>query len=118
MRIGTLAERTGVSERLLRYYEEQDLLHPERLPSGYRVYDEPAVDTVRHIRTLLGLGLNTATIAVVLPCVRDAEDGIVPTCDEMIVRLRAQRDKLTAAITDLEDTQLRLDTVLAAVGQG
>lgn len=112
MRIGTLAERTGVSERLLRYYEEQGLLHPERLPSGYRVYDDTAVDTVRHIRTLLSLGMSTTTIAVVLPCVRDDGDRIVPTCDDMIVRLRAERDRLTAAIVDLEQTQQRLDVVL------
>jgi DNA-binding transcriptional MerR regulator len=30
MRIGELAARTGVSVRALRYYEEQELLAPER----------------------------------------------------------------------------------------
>ena len=43
MRIGELSRRTGVPERLLRYYEEQDLLHPQRLPSGYREYTEEDV---------------------------------------------------------------------------
>lgn len=37
MRVGEIVRRIGVSERLLRYYEEQGLLHPDRLPSGYRV---------------------------------------------------------------------------------
>jgi DNA-binding transcriptional MerR regulator len=114
MRIGTLAARTGVSERLLRYYEEQGLLTPERLPSGYRVYDDSAVDTVRHIRTLLAAGLNTSTIGVVLPCVRDDGDRIVPTCSDMMTRLRTERDRLSAAIADLEVSQQRLDAVMAA----
>nr|WP_207634475.1 MerR family transcriptional regulator [Candidatus Frankia alpina] len=70
MRIGELARRTAVSERLLRYYEEQGLLHPARLSSGYRVYAESDVDQVRRIRTLLSAGLPTALIAQVLPCVR------------------------------------------------
>jgi DNA-binding transcriptional MerR regulator len=114
MRIGTLAARTGVSERLLRYYEEQGLLQPARTPSGYRWYDEDAVTTVRHIRALLAAGLNTSTIGVVLPCVRDDGDRIVPTCADMMQRLRAERDRLSAAITDLETSQQRLDAVLAA----
>jgi DNA-binding transcriptional MerR regulator len=46
MRIGELSRRTGVNERLLRYYEEQGLLRPDRLPSGYRVYAESDVQTV------------------------------------------------------------------------
>src|SRR5918997_5505513 len=68
VRIGELSRRTGVSERLLRYYEEQDLLRPRRRPSGYREYDESAVVTVLHIRNLLAAGLSTATIADLLPC--------------------------------------------------
>lgn len=71
MRIGEMVRRTGVSERLLRYYEEQGLLTPDRLPSGYRVYAEGDVETVRRVRTLLNAGLTTATIARVLPCVRE-----------------------------------------------
>jgi DNA-binding transcriptional MerR regulator len=34
MRIGELSRRTGVSQRSLRYYEEQGLLMPARLASG------------------------------------------------------------------------------------
>ena len=67
VRIGELAERTGVSQRLLRYYEEQGLLWPVRRPSGYRDYDAADVERVRRIRTLLAAGLHTATIAHVLP---------------------------------------------------
>ena len=63
MRIGELATRIQVSERALRYYEEQGLLHPSRRPSGYREYQEDDVRRVRHIRTLLAAGLNTVTIA-------------------------------------------------------
>jgi DNA-binding transcriptional MerR regulator len=55
MRIGELAERTGVPARLLRYYEEQGLLTPARAANGYRDYGEPLVDRVAQIRGLLGV---------------------------------------------------------------
>ncbi|QIZ39561.1 MerR family DNA-binding transcriptional regulator [Saccharopolyspora sp. ASAGF58] len=37
MKIRELSHRTGVSQRLQRYYEQQGLLTSERARSGYRV---------------------------------------------------------------------------------
>lgn len=70
MLIGELARRTGVSTRLLRYYEEQGLLVAGRGANGYRTYDEESVVTVRQVRALLNAGLSTEVIRVVLPCTR------------------------------------------------
>lgn len=72
MKIGDLATRTGVSPRLLRYYEQVGILHPFRSSNGYRTYGEPAVDRVLQIRELLEAGLTTEMIREVLPCL-DAE---------------------------------------------
>lgn len=69
MRMGEMVRRTGVSERLLRDYEEQGLLHPDLLTSGYRACNDVDVDTVRRIRSLLAAGLSTTIIARILPCV-------------------------------------------------
>ncbi|WP_433464968.1 MerR family transcriptional regulator [Spirillospora sp. CA-128828] len=71
MLIGDLSRRTGVSSRLLRYYEEQGLLDVARGPNGYRHYDDGSVLTVRKIRVLLDAGLSTDVIRSVLPCTRD-----------------------------------------------
>lgn len=68
MKIGDLAARTGVTPRLLRYYEEVGILTPFRSPNGYRSYGEPAVDRVLQIRELLEVGLTTEMIREVLPC--------------------------------------------------
>ncbi|MBP2586564.1 DNA-binding transcriptional MerR regulator [Streptomyces sp. PvR006] len=73
MLIGELSRRTGVSTRLLRYYEAQGLLEARRGPNGYRAYDEDAVTAVRKVRALLAAGLPTEVIRVVLPCT--GEDG-------------------------------------------
>jgi DNA-binding transcriptional MerR regulator len=101
-----------VSERLLRYYEEQDLLQPVRRPSGYREYREQDIDTVRRIRSLLAAGLNTATIATVLPCLRDDGERLVPTCSDLVTQLRQERDRISQAITELQASRAMLNTVI------
>ncbi|MCP9949618.1 MerR family transcriptional regulator [Actinomadura madurae] len=114
MRIGELSRRTGVSQRLLRYYEEQGLLRPVRLASGYREYRPDDVALVRRIRCLLGAGLGTATIATVLPCLRDEGERLVPTCPDMLGHLRRERDRISDAIEGLEQSRSVLDTVIGA----
>lgn len=114
MRIGELARRTGVSERSLRYYEEQGLLAPSRTPAGYRVYAESDVDAVRHVRMLLAAGLNTTFIREVLPCMVDTGDGLAPGCPELLPHLRKERDRITIAIDGLATARTLLDDVIAA----
>ncbi|MFD7136497.1 MerR family transcriptional regulator [Streptomyces sp. NPDC059894] len=114
MRIGEMVRRAGVSERQLRYYEEQGLLEPARLPSGYRVYCTKDIDTVRRIRTLLTAGLTTDTIAKVLPCVREEGERLVPVCSDLVAELRRERERITRAIDDLQASRSLLDTVIEA----
>ncbi|RSN19593.1 MerR family transcriptional regulator [Streptomyces sp. WAC 05977] len=114
MRIGELARRTGVSERALRYYEEQGLLTPERRPSGYRVYGDADVDAVRRIRILLAAGLNTAQILEILPCIVDEDGWLTPDCPELVEALRQQRSRIDDAIGELETTRANLDTIIGS----
>jgi DNA-binding transcriptional MerR regulator len=114
MRIGAVARATGVGQRLLRYYEEQGLLTPRRLPSGYREYGEADVAAVRNIRVLLAAGLPIRVIADVLPCVCEYNERIVPTCPEFVVRLRNERTRVDRAIGQLRASLKLLDIVLDA----
>ncbi|MEU6117335.1 MerR family transcriptional regulator [Streptomyces sp. NPDC047117] len=112
MRMKEMVRRTGVHERLLRYYEQQGLLAPQRLPSGYREYAEADVETVRRIRCLLAAGLTTSVIAQVLPCVTGHDDRLVPTCPDLIGRLNGERDRITREIRALQESRTMLDTIL------
>lgn len=115
MRIGELAEATGVSRRLLRYYEEQGLLRPVRLANGYREYSERDVTAVRHVRTLLSAGLPTAVIARLLHCLHDEDGRVVPSpCPGMIGELRRERARVTEAVGRLEASRKVLDAMLVS----
>ncbi|MEU6037569.1 MerR family transcriptional regulator [Actinomadura sp. NPDC047616] len=116
MRIGELSQRTGVSRRLLRYYEEQGLLRPTRSPNGYRAYAETDVAAVRHIRTLLEAGLPTSVIAEILDCVHDEGERVVPDrCPGMVAHLAREHARITDAITRLQTSQRALDGLLATL---
>lgn len=114
MRMGEMVRQTGVNERLLRYYEQQGLLAPTRLPSGYRVYCEKDVETVRRVRMLLTAGLTTATIARVLPCVRTENEQLVPVCSDLVAQLRRERERITRTIDALQFSRSMLDRVIDA----
>ena len=71
LRIGELAKTVGVEPDTIRFYEREGLLsEPNRTASGYRVYDESAVDRMRFIQGAQRLGLRLADIRDLLT-VRD-----------------------------------------------
>jgi DNA-binding transcriptional MerR regulator len=96
MKIGELADRTGVPQRMLRYYEQQGLLSPQRSDNGYRSYRDADVDRVQRVRSLIRSGMPTRLIRVVLEmedetwteqCTRDFAETLAE-------ELRAIEDKI------------------------
>ena len=61
LQIGEVAERTGVTQRTLRFYEEKGLLKPpSRMEGGFRLYSEEdvsRVERIKQLQSLLGLSL-------------------------------------------------------------
>ncbi|SME87812.1 MerR family transcriptional regulator [Streptomyces sp. Amel2xC10] len=112
MRIGELARRTGVSRRSLRYYEEQNLLTPTRLPNGYRDYDERTVTTVRRIQILLSAGLGTSTVAEILPGAVDDTVVLAGKCPELIDGLAKEHHRIDTAIEALVAARDILDSLV------
>ncbi|MEV0133003.1 MerR family transcriptional regulator [Dactylosporangium sp. NPDC050688] len=102
MMIGERAARTGVPQRLLRYYEEQRLITPGRDVNGYRMYCDPGVERVAQIRALLAAGLPTRMIRDLLPCMRGPDPTALDGVDaEFVAALRREAASLGARIDDL-----------------
>jgi len=59
MNIGQAASASGVSAKMIRYYEQIGLVRPaERTDSNYRSCDERNVNELRFIQRARSLGLN------------------------------------------------------------
>lgn len=66
MRIGELAQKTGVSIHTIRYYESLGLIEKKlirRLNNNYKSYDEKIVSTIRVIKAAKSAGFTLNQIA-------------------------------------------------------
>jgi DNA-binding transcriptional MerR regulator len=112
MRIGELADATGVTTKTLRFYEADGLLpQPAREGNGYRDYPPSAVDRVVFIRQAQAAGLTLRQIGKILavrdggraPC-RHAADLVAERLAEVEERFR----ELRATRAQLRGLQQRL----------
>ena len=56
MNIGQAAQATGISAKMIRYYESIGLIGPAlRTESGYRVYGDHELHTLRFVRARPGI---------------------------------------------------------------
>jgi len=114
MLIGELAAVTGVSSRMLRYYEEQGLLASERGSNDYRHYDPSAVERVRQIRALLGVGLPVRVADMILPCLEQPpSEGTRDLSPELVAELEKELARIVDRIECLTETSEAIMKYLA-----
>ena len=105
MNIGQAAEASGVSAKMIRYYEQIGLIEPPaRSHSGYRVYAEPNVHTLRFVRRARSLGFSVEETGALLALWRD--------------RSRASADVKTLAlkhVAELEEKAAALQAMAATL---
>jgi DNA-binding transcriptional MerR regulator len=101
LRVGELAAAVGATGDTIRYYERAGLLPPpRRTPSGYRAYDEAAVERLRFIQGAQRLGLRLADIRDLL-AVRDTGTCACGPAEDLLARRLAEVDVQIAALTAL-----------------
>jgi DNA-binding transcriptional MerR regulator len=111
MKIGELSSRTGVSVRMLRYYEQEGLLNPPRSESGYRYYGFEDVKRINGIALLNGAGLPLAAIQSLLACVPSGATP-APLCYALKSRIREQLEQIDRQVESLNKSRQLLTSLL------
>ncbi|MBL4726582.1 MAG: MerR family transcriptional regulator [Rhizobiaceae bacterium] len=101
------AERLGITQRMLRHYEKQDLIAVGRTPNGYRHYSETDLRRAGRIRDFIATGFSTREIRAMSACLSDegagpCEGGIEKLMEKLehIERLRVDLDERRDAVLD------------------
>ncbi|MGW2088087.1 HEAT repeat domain-containing protein [Streptomyces sp. NPDC001880] len=124
MLIGDVAQRSGVSARMLRHYESLGLVRPTgRTGSGYREYSGEDIRRIFHIESLRSLGLSLRDVGRALD-----DPGFAPAelVDDLIRRTRDRIAAETELLTRLRrigaaepagwEEVLQIVTLLQALG--
>jgi len=116
MRIGVLAEQTGVTQKALRYYERLGVLAPERGENGYRDYSAADVGIVELLRTLGRLGISVEQTRPFLDCLGVGHEH-PDDCVSSLAAYRAAIARLTERIESLSEMRAGLITRLEAAAR-
>jgi DNA-binding transcriptional MerR regulator len=108
-RIGELAELIGVEPHVLRYWEQEFRIRPQRSPSGQRMYKRRDISRFLQIKTLLyKQGFTIPGARRALADARDGQDGAMASDLDQLRSARERvgeaRDRIARLRKRIEDT--------------
>ncbi len=107
MNIGEAGRASGVSAKMLRYYEGIGLIpRAGRTAAGYRVYSVADVNTLRFIRRARDLGLSIGRIKLLVGLWHDRQRPsreVKRIALQHVAELEAKLDEMTAMRDSLRD---------------
>lgn len=110
MNIGEAAKASGVSAKMIRYYERIGLIRAAgRTGAGYRTYDDTDVHTLQFIHRARGLGFPLVAIRRLLALWQDhsrTSQDVKRIALDTVAELRSKMEQLEAMAHSLEHLAL------------
>ena len=109
LKIGEVAQRSGLSVKTIRFYCDEGLVHPTgRSEGGYRLFDNDIFAELTLIRTLKAMEIPLQDVLQILASRRSG----VCTCSSLQATLRAKAGEIEQKIVSLRSLYNELHTLL------
>ena len=110
MKIGEVAQRSGLTVKTIRFYCDEELIHPiSRSEGGYRLFGDEVFAELALIRTLKAMDIPLQDVLQILESRRSG----VCTCTTLQDTIRTQAGEIVHKIGALRDLQSELEDLLS-----
>jgi len=105
LKIGTVASRSGLPVKTIRFYSDEGLIHPSsRSDAGYRLFGEEVLAELSLIRTLKAMEIPLQDVRGILESRRSG----LCTCSSLQATIRSKAGEIEQRITALRELHLEL----------
>ena len=105
-----ISNLTGISVRTLHYYDEIGLLKPtEKSESGYRLYDDKALETLQQILFFREFDIPLKEIKTVMEIPALERNQILTMQRKMLIAKKERMERLIASIDDIMKGENKMD---------
>ena len=110
LKIGEVAERSGLTVKTIRFYCDEGLIHPiSRSEGGYRLFSDEVFAELTLIRTLKAMDIPLQDVTQILESRRSG----VCTCASLQATIRSKAGEIEQKIAALRDLHTELHDLLS-----
>ena len=110
LRIGEVAQRSGLTVKTIRFYCDEGLIHPiSRSEGGYRLFGEEVFAELALIRTLKAMEIPLHDVTRILESRRSG----ICTCESLQATIRTKAAEIQQKIEALRDLHRELNGLLS-----
>ncbi|MFN9610841.1 MAG: MerR family transcriptional regulator, partial [bacterium] len=110
LKIGEVAERSGLTVKTIRFYCDEGLIHPiSRSEGGYRLFSDEVFAELTLIRTLKAMDIPLQDVTQILESRRSG----VCTCASLQATIRSKAGEIEQKIAALRDLHTELHGLLS-----
>ena len=110
LKIGEVAERSGLTVKTIRFYSDEGLIHPiSRSEGGYRLFSNEVFAELTLIRTLKAMDIPLQDVTQILESRRSG----VCTCASLQATIRSKAGEIEQKIAALRDLHTELHGLLS-----
>jgi MerR family copper efflux transcriptional regulator len=110
LKIGEVAERSGLTVKTIRFYCDEGLIHPiSRSEGGYRLFSDAVFAELTLIRTLKAMDIPLQDVTQILESRRSG----VCTCASLQATIRSKAGEIEQKIAALRDLHTELHGLLS-----